>query len=152
MHMKRAEVVLLSVRSPHVERILDGIKTVEIRRRPVRVKPGTRVLLYAAATRKELVGSFRVGVVVSATPLALWKRHQGEIGLSANDFYEYLRGASVGHAIPIADVRSLEEPIPLGELRRRWTRFSAPQTHRFVHPKELGSILNGERDVLLPNS
>ncbi len=147
--MAEREVVLMSVRSPHVERLLAGTKTVELRRRPINVEPGTIVLLYAAGQRKELVGSIVAGPVERDTPRALWRRHRHVSGLTRAEFDNYFDGSEVGYALAASNARSLPKPIPLPELRRRWQHFTTPQTHRRVEPNELGLILNGERRHLL---
>lgn len=150
--MSTPDVILLSVQSPHVERILDGTKTVELRRRPLKLRPGTVILLYASRVRRELVGSFVSGPIDTGPPPSLWRRHRSSTGLTRAEFDQYFAGAEIGYAVPTVAVRSLSVPIPLSELRRRWPRFSAPQTHRWVDPAELGCILNGERSLLLPRT
>lgn len=143
------EVVLLSVRSPHVERLLDGSKTIELRRRPLRLAPGTVVLLYAAGEKKALVGSVVAREVDVGTPHALWRRHRSNAGISYAEFTAYFSGATVGYALSVQSARALERPIPLAELRTRWAAFLAPQTHRKIGDVELRSVLNGERSQLL---
>ena len=147
--MTEADIFLLSVQSPHVERILAGTKKVEFRRRPLKLPPGSIVLLYAAGARRELVGSFVSGRVDCGRPAVLWGRHRAAAGLTREEYHRYFSGADVGYAVPAATVRSLPVPIPLHELRRRWPRFSTPQTHRRVSVEELDCILNGERSLLL---
>lgn len=148
--MTAPDVVLLSVRSPHVERLLDGSKTVELRRRPLRLAPGTVVLLYAAGERKALVGSVVACGVDEGNPEALWRRHRSSTGVSYAEFKKYFAGANVGYALTVRGARTLKQPIPLAELRNRWSRFLAPQTHRRIESAELRSVLNGERAQLLP--
>lgn len=147
--MTAPDVVLLSVQSPHIERLLAGTKTVEFRRRPLNLRPGTVVLLYASGTRRELAGSFVAGPVRSGTPTSLWRQHGAESGLTRAEYDDYFAGTEIGYAVPALEVRPLSEPIPLGELRQRWPRFTTPQTHRRVAPAELDCILNGERALLL---
>lgn len=144
------DVVLMSIRSPHVERILDGTKTVELRRRALRLEPGTTVLVYAAATRRELVGAFDIGGIDAATPERLWRRHRTATGISKAEFSQYFDSAPIAYAVTATRVRELPEPIPLEELRRRWPYFTAPQTHRRVTANELTHLLNGERQILIP--
>lgn len=147
--MSKLDVVLISVRSPHVEHILDGSKTVELRRRAVRIRPGSVVLLYAAGVRKELVGAFTSGPVTCDSPAMLWRRYQEMAGLSRKDFDSYFEGVAAGYVLPVRNLRPLRVPIPLAELRRRWPQFTAPQTHRTVNRLELGRVLNGEHSELM---
>lgn len=141
--------ILLSVRSPHVERLLAGTKTVELRRRPLNVAAGTTVLLYASGERREIVGSFVAGTVESGSPTALWTRFGKASGLTRREFTGYLAGVDVGYVLPATDVRVLRDPIPLEVLRGRWPAFTTPQTYRRVHHGELAHILNGERSQLI---
>lgn len=150
--MSERAVVLMSVKSPHVERLLDGSKTVELRRRPVRLSPGSVVLLYAAGTRRELVGSFEIGGVDRGSPASLWRRHRHAAGITKREFDRYFDEAEVAYAVVAVAPRVLKQPIPLAELRRRWPGFSTPQTHRRVAQPELKQLLNGERSVLLVRS
>lgn len=149
MSAPAAVVLLLSVRPPHVDRLLDGTKTVELRRRGWRVPPGSVILLYASGNRRALVGSLVVTAIDTGTPDGIWGRHGADAALSRQEFDYYFRGASRAVAISVGSARRLETPVDLTELRRRRPTFTAPQTFRYVVPHELRQILNGERDVLL---
>lgn len=144
-----AVVVLLSVRPPHVDRLLDGTKTVELRRRAWRVPPGAVILLYASGQKRALVGSLVVAAIETGTLDGIWDQHGGDAGLTRQEFDTYFLGAHQAVAICVGSARRLETPVGLGELRRRVPSFTAPQTFRYVIPYELAQILNGEREALL---
>lgn len=144
-----AAVVLLSVRTPHVDRLLDGTKTVELRRRGWRVPSGTLMLLYASGHRRALVGSLVVEGIETGPLDGIWSRYGGDVALTRKEFDDYLTGTNQAVAIRVGLARRLEEPIGLEELRRRCPMFTAPQTFRYVYMHELSQILNGERDALL---
>ncbi len=142
-------VVLLSVRSPHVERLLSGAKTVEFRRRLWRVPDGTSVLLYGSRDRRAIVGSFIVKSTTVGSPSAMWGIHGTRSGLTWREYVEYFLGATVAVAINVGRVRQLDHPLTLAELRRRSATFHVPQSYRFMATDELGIVLNGERRALL---
>jgi hypothetical protein len=52
-------------------------------------------------------------------------------------------------AISVRQVRRLDQPLTLDELRRRSATFHVPQSYRFMTADELGVVLNGERRSLL---
>jgi predicted transcriptional regulator len=141
-------VVLMSVRPPYVERLLDGSKTVELRRRNWRVAAGSTVLLYASGTRRELMGAVVVQGTVTGARQEIWDRFSRELSLTRKEFSTYLKGADQAVAIRVGQARSLKQPIPLAELRARHVTFTVPQSFRYVAPAELDSILNGERGEL----
>lgn len=143
------KVVLLSVRSPHVERILDGSKTVEFRRRAWTVPQGSVVLLYGSRENRAIVGSFVVEDTETGSPEQIWRAHGEGSGLTRQEFFEYFEGAESATAISVTGVRTLPKPLTLDELRRRSPTFHIPQSYRFLGEAELGVVLNGERAHLL---
>lgn len=142
-------VVLLSVRSPHLERILDGTKTVEFRRRPWTVPTGSVVLLYGSREQRAIVGSFIVDGTETGAVDRLWRSHGNRSGLTRREFVSYFDGAPSATAISITSVRVLPERLTLDELRRRRPEFHIPQSYRFMDEAELGVVLNGERKHLM---
>lgn len=142
-------VVLLSVRSPHLERILDGSKTVEFRRRPWNVPAGSVVLLYGSRDRRAIVGSFIVDETKTASVEYLWRTHGDRSGLTKREYLCYFEGAPSATAISVSEVRVLPQPLTLAELRRRRPEFHIPQSYRFMEEAELGVVLNGERKHLM---
>lgn len=142
-------VVLLSVRTPHVHRLLSGIKTVELRRRPWRVPDGTTALLYESRDRRAIVGSVVVESTVVGSRSAIWAAFGARSGLTRREYREYFAGAAVAVAISVGRARQLDEPLTLGELRRRNPSFYVPQSYRYMAPDELGVVLNGERAALI---
>lgn len=143
-------VVLLSVRPPHVDRLLNGTKKIELRRARWHVPPGSRALLYASGpTRRAIVGSVTVEeTVVSALDNA-WRAFGAEAAVTRREFDDYFAGASTVVAIRVTQPQRLASPITLDELRRRHPAFAPPQSFRYVRPAELSQILNGERNHLL---
>jgi predicted transcriptional regulator len=99
-------VVLLSVRSPHVERLLSGAKTVEFRRRPWRVPDGTTVLVYESRDRRAIVGSLVVESTAVGSRSAMWTSYGARSGLTRREYREYFAGASVAVAISVGRVGS----------------------------------------------
>lgn len=144
-----APVVLLSVRSPHVDRLLAGTKTIEFRRRRWNVPDGTRVLLYGSRQQQAIVGSIVVEATHVGSRTAMWDRYGPASGLTRQEFRGYFTSADVAVAIKVSSPRKLTEPLTLGELRRRSPGFHVPQSYRFIQADELGIVLNGERAALL---
>ena len=142
-------VVLLSVRSPHVERLLAGTKTVEFRRRAWRVPNGARALLYASHEKRAILGSLTVRSTEVGSRSAMWELHGARSGLTRREYWAYFDAADRAVAITVSDERELDHPLTLAELRLRCPTFHVPQSYRFMNAAELGTVLNGERAALL---
>jgi predicted transcriptional regulator len=136
--------VLLSVRPRFADALLDGTKTVEMRRRSIRLGEGAICLLYASTPTRALTGALTVADVEHGTPDELWDRHGDRTALTRNEYDTYLHGRPTAAALLVETVIAFQTPVPLEELRRRSKRFVAPQSYRFMHHGEVRTLLNGQ--------
>lgn len=136
--------VLLSVRPRFAEALLDGTKTVEVRRRRAHIADGALCLLYASSPTRALVGAIRVHKTEVAGPDTLWDRHGDAMGLNRNEYDVYLAGAHQPCAILVSSATRFATPVVLRELRRRHAAFVTPQSYRFLRDCEAPSLLNGQ--------
>lgn len=119
---------VLSIRPAYVERILDGRKTVELRRRfPVLAAPG-RALIYATAPVQSIVASVQVSMVETLNLTLLWRRRGRQAAVTREEFYSYFAGVDAGCALLLRDVVRFSRPIHLTDLARRF-EFSPPQSY-----------------------
>lgn len=126
------EALLLSVRPTFARRILEGTKTVELRRVRPQIEPGQQVLIYASSPTMALLGSAVVERLDSASPKALWGSVAGAAGVSRAEYDDYFRDAELAVAIWLTSVAEFRRHIPLDELRQRWPWFRPPQSYCFV--------------------
>jgi predicted transcriptional regulator len=132
------------VRPRFSDALLNGTKTVEMRRRSMRFHAGTLCLLYASSPTRSLTGALRVARIDHGTPEELWRRHGPCTALTRDEYDAYLDGRSTACALLVAAVIPFNAPVPLAELRRRSDAFVAPQSYRFVDDGELRTLLNGQ--------
>ena len=135
--------MLLSIRPRHVARILNGSKTVELRKARPGIFPGQPVLIYSTSPEAAVVAMCRVSRVESAAPTKLWSRVGRRSGIVRSEFDNYFAGSKIAVALHLTEVEALESPVPLAELRLRGP-FHPPQTWNFLD-KERVIALFGER-------
>ena len=133
--------VLLSVRPRFANGLLDGTKTVEIRRGRAHIERGATCLLYSSSPERALVGLVEVDQAHVGTPSTLWTRWGDLTGLARCEFDEYLRGRLEATAIVIRSAQRLPTPVPLDELRGRQNGFVTPQSYRFLAEQERRALL-----------
>jgi predicted transcriptional regulator len=114
--------------------MLEGLKTVELRRRPVRVTPGTRVWIYSTTPRARLDATGVIQGVHESHPNEIWQRFGSRSGVSRSDFDGYFAGARTACAIVLTDIAPLAHSLSLGDLRRRVQRFHPPQFFKKLEP------------------
>jgi len=102
----------LSIRPKYADAIFSGEKRFEFRRtifrRPVQV-----VVVYITSPVKRVIGEFDVEEIISDTVESLWRRAKHSAGIERDDFFEYFRGRSAGHAISIGSVRLYPKPLEI---------------------------------------
>ncbi|MFJ9377565.1 ASCH domain-containing protein [Streptomyces sp. NPDC101455] len=142
--------LLLSLHPRFATSILDGRKSVELRRQRVAVPPGTQVILYATSPVMALVGTARVARVDTASPAEVWERHRSKTGISRAEYDTYMDGAAQASALVLEAPERLEEPVPLAHLRAGGT-FHPPQSYRYIVEDTLRGLVTGHvmADVLL---
>ncbi|MFC8045122.1 hypothetical protein [Nocardia sp. NPDC057353] len=123
--------LLLSLRPRFAEAILDGSKTVELRRTRVSAPSGTLLVLYASSPVMAVVGVATLADRDTASPSAIWRRHRHHIGLSHAEFTDYFEGTEQATAISVIAPHSLPSPLTLGQLRAH-SAFQPPQSYRYL--------------------
>ncbi len=126
----RVENIVISVARRHAKNISRGTKTVELRRRRLRIGIGTRVWIYT----KLPIGTIETLAVVEAidhdSPSKLWTRYRNQCGVSRTEFDKYFGRAKIGCAIVFRQVLKLRRCISLSELRKVNASFQPPQFFR----------------------
>ena len=127
--------LLLSIKPKYAMAILAGFKRFEYRR-VAPLQPVNTVFLYASDPTKQIVGSFKLGITIYASPEDLWMCTGKEGGISKEDLFEYFDGRERGYALEAKDpVTRLDPPVD------PWTDrgFRPPQNYTYIlHPKQLG--------------
>ncbi len=132
--------LFISVRPHFAELLLRGGKTVELRRSQPAVSAGALVLLYASSPLRALVGTGVVLEISAASRNDIWTRLGPLTGLSRGEYDRYFHGAESAVAISLRDLRRLERPVPLPELREGRSWFRPPQSFRYFEAWQVASL------------
>lgn len=126
--------VVFSIRPAYATKILDGSKTVELRRRFTGgVLPGTLAYIYTTSPTSALTGFAHIQDVQRLAVPDLWVKHQSAACLVKGDFEAYFSGLEQGYAIVLGAAKSLNRPVTLSELRQRFG-FEPPQSYQYASP------------------
>jgi predicted transcriptional regulator len=141
---KLSRDILFSVHPKYAAKILDGQKTVELRRKfPEGGTRGALAFIYSSSPVSAVVGYTRIKYVVKLPIRQIWKLYGGAACISKNDFNAYFAGLRFGFAILFDGVKTLERQIKASDLR---TQFGIvpPQSYRYVSAN-IVALLNDER-------
>ena len=141
--MAGAHDILISVRHDHVLNMLNGTKTAELRRRTLRIGPGTRMWVYSKLPRGRIELVARVENVIVAPPRRLWELYHSRIAVTPAEFKSYLSGVKMGCVILMGDIEPLQPTLELAAIRRVSKKFHPPQffKHLVPHGPELERLI-----------
>jgi len=133
--MHQIENILISVEHSYALRMLEGLKTAELRRRQLRIKPGTRVWVYSKLPRGHVDLVATADEVVAASPRRLWDLYKDRIAITSSEFKNYLNGVEIGCAILLRNITPLQPALELDTLRRISRNFHPPQFFKRLVPQ-----------------
>lgn len=133
-------VLLLSLKPRFAMSILNGTKTVELRRVAPTVEPGHIVLIYASSPVRQLLGKCRVVSLDVGPKSAIWERYGSQCGVTEAEYEAYFEGVQDAVAIVVDSPCTLQEPPSLATLRNRMAGFRPPQSFRYLSSSMLQQL------------
>lgn len=140
--------VVLSIKPRYSEPIIEGLKTVELRRRfPINVPKGTLMYIYSTSPTRALTGIAEIEKVSKIPLEKMWNDFSDVACIPKDDFDSYFSGLEEGFVISLKNAKPLSREIGLEELRDRF-EFEAPQSFIYAKPV-LREALKHESSTLL---
>jgi predicted transcriptional regulator len=135
---------LVSIRPTHVEKIVGGLKTVELRRRfSEDVAADAIILIYSTSPTQAIVGSATIRGVRRLPLDQLWDQFGAAACIDRQTFDGYFAGLDEGYAILLHEVKAFVRQIAAADLKEKFG-FIAPQSFMYL-PREYYPLLNDER-------
>lgn len=124
--------ILISVENRYVQSMLDGTKTVELRRRAIRVPKGSCVWIYSKVPEAKVRAYGIVDRIIESSPCEIWEEYGAVSGITEIEFFSYFNETKRACAILFQSVTPLKETIALSELRQVVGSFHPPQFFKFL--------------------
>ena len=121
-------VVLMSIHPEYADALLDGTKTVELRKSRV-ASDISHIVIYATAPIQRVLGWVKAVKVEHGRPTEIWKTHKSQVGIRAGAFRAYYRGHLQATAIHVDSPQRLSTPLALSALEEQLT---APRSWRYL--------------------
>ena len=119
--------ILISIKPEYVEKIFDGTKKYEYRRRLAN-KAVDKMIIYCTAPVKAAVGEVAVVGTISDTPEKLWEQTKDFAGISKEKYFEYFSGKEKANCYVLGDYVKYDHPKKLEDFGIN----VAPQTWLYV--------------------
>lgn len=102
--------IILPIKPKYAEKILDGKKWFEYRRK-LPNRQVSKIVIYETTPVKKLVGEVNVIKVIKNSPYDLYEITKDHSGISLEDYIEYFNGANMAYAYVLSKPTRFPEPI-----------------------------------------
>lgn len=119
--------MLLSINPEYVESIIQGKKLYEYRKFRCR-DDVDRIIIYATAPQKQVVGEAEIGDIVEDDILTVWHQTKKYSGITYKFFRQYYKGKKKAVAYQLKNLVIYDEPLTLEDIGIP----CAPQSYRYV--------------------
>lgn len=122
--------VLLSIKPEYAQKIFDGEKKYEYRKKLFKRTDIKEVVVYVTKPVGKVIGEFEIDKIIEDNPNAIWEKTKDLAGINKKDFGEYFRSNKKGFAISIKNTVIYPKPLELNELNPKIK--SAPQSFMYI--------------------
>ncbi len=131
VNVSNGNVILMSIKPSYARMILEGSKTIELRRRfSEKVQVESKILIYATDPVKAIIGECSIKEILKLPLAKLWQRACREAMIDWKTFDSYFTGLEFGYGIVVYKTLMYEDIIPLSTLRTK--QIAVPQSYRAI--------------------
>lgn len=102
--------VLLSIKPEFANKIFDGTKKYEFRRSIFKNTEVKKIIVYASAPIKKVIGEFEIEDILVHDINTLWDKTKNCAGISEDFFFNYFYDKEEGYAIKIKKIKKYKIP------------------------------------------
>lgn len=119
--------ILLSIKPEYANRIFDGQKQYEYRKR-IPKKEVSKIVVYSSAPEQAVIGEIEVIKTLKMKPSPLWNSTKANAGISRSKYRKYFSGCTMAYAFVIGSF----EKYPTSKSLADYNIQSAPQSFVYL--------------------
>ena len=132
--------LIISIKPQYALQIVEGIKTIELRRKfPTENIRGGVAIIYASSPVCKIVGYVRIEDVSNLSTAKMWQQFGKAACVTKTFFNSYFDGVESGFAIALSRPVKLKTPLDIKELEEEQI-FSPPQSYRYASESLLQAV------------
>lgn len=132
--------VIISIKPEYALKIVDGLKTIELRKRfPTHGMRGSTAIIYASSPLCKIIGYATIDVVKKLSVSYIWRKFGKQSCVTRDFFNAYFDGAGEGFALVLSNPVKLKKQLKITDLDVD-CKFSPPQSYRYATEKLLRAI------------
>ncbi|HZJ76221.1 MAG TPA: ASCH domain-containing protein [Oscillospiraceae bacterium] len=122
--------ILLSIKPEYAQKIFQGEKKYEYRKRLFKRDDISSIIVYVTKPVGRVVGEFEIAEIIEDNPMAIWQKTKQYSGISQKEYFKYFEGNEKGFAISIQNITTYQKPLTLRELNPNIK--SPPQSFAYI--------------------
>ena len=122
--------ILLSIKPKYAQRIFEGEKRYEYRKRLFKRDNVKSIIVYVTKPIGKVIGEFEIAEIIEDNPITIWEETKRYSGINKKDYLEYFKDNEKGYAISIKNTVVYQRPLELKELNS--SIKSAPQSFMYI--------------------
>lgn len=107
--------VVLSIKPKYANKIFDGSKKFEFRKRIFKNKDIHSIVVYASSPVQKVIGEFEIAEIINDRLEELWDQTHKDSGITKEYFDDYFSNKESGFAIRVINHQRFKEPKCLKE-------------------------------------
>jgi len=122
--------IILSIRPEYANRILNGTKKFEYRKKIFKNKDINTIVIYATKPIGKVVGEFYIKNIIENDPNTIWSLTNRYSGISKISFDNYFQNVTEGFAIEINGFKRYKKELDIKEVSKNLK--CAPQSFAYI--------------------
>lgn len=119
--------VILSIKPQFANKIFEGSKQFEFRKAIFKNLNIKKIIVYASAPVKMVIGEFEIDQIITNDPHTVWEKTKSKSGISEDYFFQYFQDKNVAYAIKVKKAKRYKHALCL----RRDFNLLPPQSFRY---------------------
>ncbi|MEH1904077.1 MAG: hypothetical protein V7L04_22365 [Nostoc sp.] len=143
----------LSIKRIYAERIIAGIKTIELRKRPIGMELGDLVLLYETAPDSVIRGGFIADKTISLPVTKMWEKYHSVMGVEKEFYDSYFDNCEFAYGTFIYRNFTFPE-LTLNKIYKLCSGFTPPQAtinwreDWYIHAEWINILGEGRNELM----
>ena len=124
-------VLFLSVKPEFANKIINGDKTIELRKVKPKIKNDDIVIIYSTSPVKAVIAIGRIKGVFFDNPNIIWSKYKKHLGIDKQRYNEYYENKKIAVAIKLKEIKELDEFYELDKIKSENPTFHPPQSFMY---------------------
>jgi len=153
MQVKVKYIKVLSIKHIYAERIISGVKTIELRKRPLGMELGDLILLYETVPDSVIRGGFIAGKTISLPVSEMWDQYNLVMGVEKEFYDSYFENCAVAYGTLVSQSFSFNS-LTLDEIKNLCSGFVPPQAtinwreNWYTQPEWIEALVQGRKRLM----